>query len=291
MILLIYFDKIIGPKAITSKPENLIENLKKENLYQIVSLLDTGDEGFFAHEFSPELRTANWIFRIPSDWARGSIELVMLTVIVQKEIELKEYQLEMEKFIDEITLIDDLFKAFYINNPMPVHEAEIKAKFNVLNKKLDKLYKILSLKSIETEGTLTTLKDFKESKTISIPKMTLMNLEKISENKKDIFIVYRVRGDSLKIDAIPVTSREIFKLEIIFGVEMTPTIIKEISDVFSEYEISLVFSSGICQEAERCIYEVYVELLNKNDLETLKKEIYEIEGILDIQIEILSVKN
>ncbi len=288
MLIVVYFDKIIGPKAIASKPEDLIKNLKKETLNQIVSLLDTGDEGFFTHDFSSELRTANWIFRVPSSWARGSIELIMLSVIIQKEIEIKEYQLEMKKFIDQIIKIDDLYKAFYIHNPSLMHKTEIQKKFKTLNGKLDKLYKILSLKSVETAGRLIKLEDFQKNKIISVPKMMLINLKKLIKNKKNLFIVHRIRGDSLKIDVIPVTSKEINKLEIIFGVDMTPAIIKRISDIFSKYEISLVFTSGICQEAEKCIYEVYVELLNINDLEDLKNEIYEIEGIIDIQTEKLS---
>jgi len=288
MLLLIYFDKIIGPKAVTSKPNNLIDNLKKETLNQIVSLLDTGDDGFFTHDFSPELRTANWIFRIPSGWARGSIELIMLTVIIQKEVEIREYQLEMEKFIEQVKNVDEIYKAFYINNPPSVHKSEIQKKFKLLNTKLDKLYKILSLKSIETEGTLIRLKEFQKKKIVYVPEMMILNLGKYTKNKKNLFIVHRVRGDSLKIDVIPVATKEIHKLEIIFGVQMTPVIMNQISEIFTKYEISLIFTSGICQEEDKCIYEVYVEFLNIDDLLLLKNEIYKIEGIINIRTEKLS---
>ncbi|MCK4239877.1 MAG: hypothetical protein KAX33_12180, partial [Candidatus Lokiarchaeota archaeon] len=271
-----------------SKPEDLIKNLKKETLNQIVSLLDTGDDGFFTHDFSSELRTANWIFRIPSGWARGSIELIMLSVIIQKEIEIKEYQLEMKKFIDQITKIDDLYKAFYIHNPSSMHKSDIQKRFKTLNSKLDKLYKILSLKSVETEGRLIKFKDFQKLKTVSIPEIMIHNLQKLTKNKNNLFIVHRIRGDSLKLDIIPVTSKEITKLEIIFGTELTPAIMEDIVSIFSKYNISLIFTAGICTEADKCIYEVYIELLNKDNLEPLKNEIYEIEGVIDIQTEKLS---
>jgi len=288
MLILVYFDKIIGPKAIASKPEDLIKNLKKETLNQIVSLLDTGDDGFFTHDFSSELRTANWIFRIPSGWARGSIELIMISVIIQKEIEIKEYQLEMKKFIDQITKIDDLYKAFYIHNPSSMHKSDIQKRFKTLNSKLDKLYKILSLKSVETEGRLIKFKDFQKLKTVSIPEIMIHNLQKLTKNKNNLFIVHRIRGDSLKLDIIPVTSKEITKLEIIFGTELTPAIMEDIVSIFSKYNISLIFTAGICTEADKCIYEVYIELLNKDNLEPLKNEIYEIAGVIDIQTEKLS---
>ncbi len=288
MLLLIYFDKIIGPKAVMSKPKNLIDKLKKETLNQIVSLLDTGDDGFFTHDFSPELRTANWIFRISSGWARGSIELIMLTVIIQKEVEIREYELEMGKFVEQVKNIAEIYKALYINNPPSMHKSEIQKKFKLLNNKLDKLYKILSLKSIETEGTLIKLDKFQKKKMIYIPEMMILNLEKYTKNKKNLFIVHRIRGDSLKIDVIPVAAKEIHKLEIIFGVQMTPVIIKQISEIFTKYELSLVFTSGICQEDDKCIYEVYLEFLNINDISPLKNEIFEIEGIINIRTEKLS---
>ncbi|TFF93396.1 MAG: hypothetical protein EU543_03710, partial [Promethearchaeota archaeon] len=81
MILLLYFDRTLGPRVFLTSPSDLAENLEKQNVNKIKSLLDSGEEGFFSHYFSQELKTANWIFKIKSDWARGRRELLMITII------------------------------------------------------------------------------------------------------------------------------------------------------------------------------------------------------------------
>ena len=65
MLILSYFDRIIGPRLFLTFPENLIEELGEDYLKQVSDLLDApDDDGFFTHNFSPELRTANWMFSI-----------------------------------------------------------------------------------------------------------------------------------------------------------------------------------------------------------------------------------
>ena len=59
MLLLCYFDRIIGPKVFLTEPKQLKEDLNMEYLKQIQSLLDSADLGFFTHFFSQELKTAN----------------------------------------------------------------------------------------------------------------------------------------------------------------------------------------------------------------------------------------
>ena len=289
MLLLLYFDKIIGPNVLIAKPEDVIKTLSKEELIQIKSLLDAGNDGFFTHDFSPELRTANWIFQIPSEWARGRFEIVMLTIIIQQEIEIKEYKQEMENFINKFEETEDIFKAFYLDANKPKEISHIKNKYALLDKWADNLYTILSLKTIETEGELLSFEKFQENQELSVPGGIIINLEKKMREKKNLFVVHRVRGDALKIDVIPVLSREIFKLEVIFGTQMTPTNIKEISDFFVNYDISIVFTSGICQEEDKCIYEVYVELKNIDEFKRLKKELLSLKGIIEIRTEKFSL--
>lgn len=289
--MLLYFDKIIGPSILISKPQDFIKKLSKQDLIQVKSLLDAGNDGFFTHDFSPEFRTANWIFHIPSIWARGGVELVMLTVIIRKEVETKEYQVEMERFIDRVVDIENIYRAFYINGRITEHQEDIINKHKLLDNHLDNLYKILSLKSIETEGELLSLKKIQEALAITIPAGMILNLENSIKDKKNVFIVYRVRGDALKIDLIPIFSKEVIKLELIFGSQMTPAKIREITETFLNYDTTLVFTSGICQEEDKCIYEVYIELKDLNQLEGIKSDFHRIKGVMEIRIEKFSIKS
>lgn len=293
MLLLSFFNRIIGPQIYITKPEGLIDELDRSYLNQIKSLLDSSKEDtFFTHYFSSELNTANYTFSLESNWARGRSELAMITAIIsEEEPDYTAYEKTLTNFVTKIKNIPKIYKAFYINRGPVEQRDEIKKKFNILNEELEKIYKILSIKRIETEGHLISLNKLKNQKKINLSINILKKLEEISDNADNCFIVFRSRGDAMKLDILPVDADSVVRLAIIFGQQKTVNILQEISKVLTghEGELSMVFTSGICQEVDRCMYEVYIETEQEN-LENIVNDIYQIEGILQVETKIIDLQ-
>jgi hypothetical protein len=291
MLLLSYFDRILGPILVFTCPETLIHELSDENKDQIKSLIDSDDNGFFTHTFSPELKTANWIFHLDSKWARGRSELAMISIILsEEEPDLASYENILSKFIGKVSSIPDIFKAFYYRNGPPEESGEIQSKYMLLKEELNILYKRLIVRKIETEGQLLSFSRVKDLRNIELSTNLIQKVSDLTQKKQNCFLVFRTRGEILKMDLIPVQTDRIFNLIIIFGEQMTINILQKISQVFTKYEkdVSLVFTSGICQEADKCIYEVYITT-EMEKLNFLLEEIYKISGILEIDVRLLEL--
>ncbi|MHA1343100.1 MAG: hypothetical protein ACTSQG_03885 [Promethearchaeota archaeon] len=294
MLLLCYFDRIIGPKVFITYPSNLKEDLDAESLNQIMSLLDSADNGFFTHYFS-DLNTANFIFTIKSSWARGRQELIMITAIISEdEPDYTYYERFLTKFIKKIQKIPFIFKAFYLNAGPKDENDEILENYKILKEEIENLYKILSVKKIETEGQLITFENLKQKKKIDLSSDVIKKLESITEKKKNCFLVFRARGDAMKINIItlPRETNKIIRITFIFGEQMTVTVLQEISEIFTRFEdkVSLIFTSGICQEVDKCIYEAYID----TDIDILNEMIeqaYKISGILEIEVKLIGLKS
>jgi len=293
MILLIYFDRTLGPRVFLTSPNDLVQNLEKQNLDKIKSLLDSGEEGFFSHYFSQQLKTANWIFKIKSDWARGRLELLMITIIApEEEPDFSYYEELLSKFVRKIKGTSGIFKGLYIDSQIDGEMKQIQKHYQILKEEVDNSYKIVSVKTIETEGDLISLKSLKKQRKIDLSSQVINRISKISNSAENCFIVFRTRGESTKIDIIPVSTEKIIRLAIIFGEQMTVRIVQQIGQIFTKYEdsVSLIFTSGICQEIDRCIYEVYIDP-NMEKLNEIIEEIYQIEGVLSIEVKLIELEN
>lgn len=111
-LILSYFDPIFGPRIILMAPTDL----NKDDFNQIAQLMDLYKEGFFYHEFS-STKTANLSFQVPSDYARGNYELLMITLLTRdgelNPITAKEY---LSKFVEQLLQIKNAYKAFYVDS-------------------------------------------------------------------------------------------------------------------------------------------------------------------------------
>ncbi|MFO7796373.1 MAG: hypothetical protein ACQERB_11775 [Promethearchaeati archaeon] len=291
--MLLYFDRTLGPRVFLTSPSDLAENLEKQNVNKIKSLLDSGEEGFFSHYFSQELKTANWIFKIKSDWARGRREMLMITIIApEEEPDFSYYEELLSKFIGKIKGTSGIFKGLYIDSQIEGEMNQIQKSYQILKEEVNNLYKIVSVKVIETEGDLISLETLKKRRKIDLSSQVINRISKISNSAENCFIVFRTRGESTKIDIIPVKTEKVIRLAIIFGEQMTVRIVQQIGQIFTRYEdsVSLIFTSGICQEIDRCIYEVYIDP-NMEKLNNIIEEIYKIEGVLSIEVKLIDIDN
>ncbi|MFX1237525.1 MAG: hypothetical protein ACFFAS_00080 [Promethearchaeota archaeon] len=295
MLILSYFDVRMGPRVFLTVPSDLLykSGSASENIDNIKKLLDRDEEGFFIHTFSPKLKTANLIFNVFSKWARGRQESVMLSAICSEEE--PDYSLYENMFIsfkDKITDIPDIYKAFYIESTFEEEDkVNIQLNYLILESELKKIDKALSIKPIETHGQLVKSSKVLFKKAISLPEGLIIQVSKMA--KKNYFIVYRTQGKVIKIDMIPVDAEEVFSLKIIFGEKMTLPIIKKISEILSQHDgkdFILVFTTGICQEGSRCIYEAYINT-TKQVLDNIMNLLANIDGIMEIVLELINLKS
>ena len=94
----------------------------------------------------------------------------------------------------------------------------------------------------------------------------------------------------MKLDIIPVDTDKIFKLSIIFGEKMTMSVLHQVAQIFTNYgeeKASLIYTEGVCQELDKCIYEVYIDT-DMDRLNLIIKDIYKISGIIEIDVYELS---
>lgn len=291
MLIVSYFHRIYGPRIFLTNPRNFDQSLSKERLNQVQSLMDSTDYGFFTHYFSPEFKTANNLFLLNSSWARGRTELVMITVIIsEEEPDYSMYEKVLSEFVDKLQAMPELFKAFYRDAGTKDEDLNIKRSLMLLEVELENVHKILSIKKIETDGQLISYDVLKEQKEIRLTTDVVEKIGKLTTGKKNCFIVSRTQGSIMKLDIIPVATEKIVRLAIIFGETLQLPVLHQIGQTLARYEnkASLVFTSGVCQEVDRCVYEVYLD----TDMETLNiiiQDFYTIESIISIEVKLIAL--
>ena len=105
-------------------------------------------------------------------------------------------------------------------------------------------------------------------------------------------MVFRSREEALKLDLIPVEKDEVFNLIIMFGEQMTVSVLQEISKIISKYEdnLDLIFTTGLCYELDKCIYEVYLSI-DVDTLNSLIVDLYKINGIIEMEVKLIQSQN
>ncbi|MFX1237811.1 MAG: hypothetical protein ACFE8P_08840 [Promethearchaeota archaeon] len=116
IVALSYFHRKIGPINIYTYPEmGLAQNLS----LRIANIMDqTFNEGFFTHSFK-NTYSMNYYFEITSEWARGSRDMLMVSVIFDQqttiEIEQKVSRL-LSEFAVNLQSNEEIYAGFYIND-------------------------------------------------------------------------------------------------------------------------------------------------------------------------------
>jgi hypothetical protein len=286
MLLFIYFNPVIGPDILLSIPSNIPELISEEDLDQIKRLMDSATPGFFTHAFSPQINTANYFFMLPSLWARGHQEMIMVSKIIEEDNpNLGDYEREFREFA---RLLKEnrpmVFKAFYIHNPPLNYEEEIKSEFGFLRSEIEKLAKIFSLSEIQTYGNLIPYDQIKKYESLFVPPKILRDLETYLESMHNYFVVFQKRKDSFKADIIPFAHDRIVKITVLFFGQLGPETLRAIGLVFQEMRLPLVYTSGICQQGGKCIYEVYLDPQQVTDFEPTRQRLKSVSKVDEVKI-------
>ncbi|MHA1777496.1 MAG: hypothetical protein ACTSWC_12030 [Promethearchaeota archaeon] len=286
MLILTYFNPIIGPDILYSVPPDLEKLITEKDLGQIKRLMDTASPGFFTHAFSASLNTANYFFMIPSDWARGKQEMVMITKIIEEESpNLKAYAQRFQEFAQELKQNQkSIFKALYINNPPLNYEKEIFNEFRYLKIKFEELAKFFEISQVQTHGILLPFRKLAEDHAIHLPSQMVKELESFLGERENYFVVFQRRKDSFKVDILPHEGNQVVKFAVLFNGTLSPETLKQIGLVFQELGLPFVYTSGICQKGGQCIYEVYLNPKEMKDFEATKQQLLKIEQVDEVKI-------
>ncbi|MHA2391463.1 MAG: hypothetical protein ACXAEX_05810 [Promethearchaeota archaeon] len=148
-VVLSYFDFKMGPLVYYSQPESAND---EGLLNQIRNIMDGAyNEGYFVHMSSVLPSSLNYYFEIPSEWARGEKEMLMISVILDKPITKllgQNIQEICSDFADKLKNTDGLFKALYLkeisNFPEKDH-SDIKKISNSLRAKIKEFYQEINI--------------------------------------------------------------------------------------------------------------------------------------------------
>ena len=104
---------MVGPSTFLIAPESYEFN---EDLKQIPSLMDLYEQGFFIHMFG-SVKSANHIFEIPSEYARGRRELLLISIVIDinSNINFDLMKELLEGFEKEFKKIQDAYKGLYVD--------------------------------------------------------------------------------------------------------------------------------------------------------------------------------
>ncbi len=103
-------------------------------------------------------------------------------------------------------------------------------------------------------------------------------------------LIFISREDVIKVSCFP-TNTKLIKKILIKLEEFSPEIVKGISEVLSELNLSkdILHTTGICYELEKCFYETYLigDILESGHLSTemIKKKFLSIKRVNNITIE------
>jgi hypothetical protein len=115
VVVLSYFHRKVGPSVFYSYPE---DSLDRELSVKIANIMDLYNEGFFTH-LVENLKTLNYYFEIHSEWARGNVEMLMVSTVIDQQISLETEERISELFVEfseQLKSNKKIFTAFYIND-------------------------------------------------------------------------------------------------------------------------------------------------------------------------------
>jgi len=161
-LALLYFNPIIGPEIYFSHPGSIIERIGKKMLGFFD--LDMSDKFFEVSLIEEDLKLTNLYFEITSCWARGNREMIMFSVITDKNYRSELFYETLKDYSYKIMSIVNIYKAFYTKGYLEKHDSEIDEKvtelYNILLECYDNLGQKLKDK-IDDEKIIQKFKKFK----------------------------------------------------------------------------------------------------------------------------------
>lgn len=146
---LLYFHRKAGPIIYTAHPEEVLSDEQSKKLCKELEIAIR--EGFFSRSY-PDISHLSYYFEIPSDWARGKKEMLLLSFVFRKlpgkDIN-NALHLKSIKFVEKMQVHPEIFKGFYNPSEIASHLENEKEKAVEMNKLTKRWIKALHLASID----------------------------------------------------------------------------------------------------------------------------------------------
>mgnify|MGYP006278775925 CR=1 FL=1 len=158
-LVLSYFDNIFGPKVFYTNPTPLSNNLEPELLKYMNIDVPEGLIAGFSTTLDEKVKIINYSFEIPSEWARGKRELLMISIIVKNDYRTNMFRHVLKELSERIwNQSSEIYKAFYQSRSKYSNKEGIKIAVDKLNNILFEKYNDIK-KVIENPnlGTFLTL--------------------------------------------------------------------------------------------------------------------------------------
>lgn len=124
-LVLTHFDSIVGPVVFLSLPGE-ISPVISADILKFMNL--EVDESFLeASIVEEQVKVINYLFEVPSDWARGKREMVMLSVVIGKNYKTEIFHEVIKNIVDNIKGIEQCFKGFYKGHDVHGNDEDIDA--------------------------------------------------------------------------------------------------------------------------------------------------------------------
>jgi hypothetical protein len=144
-VVLSYFERKKGTQVFYAYPEAILEEVFGTQISNIME--QVSKEGFFVHQSSTVPSSLNYYFEIPSEWARGGKEMLIISVfldtLTNKRLE-ESFQEICDNFVSQLKNTEGLFKALYMEKRDKIQEkdySDIKKMNESLRNKIKSLYK------------------------------------------------------------------------------------------------------------------------------------------------------
>ena len=245
-----------------SFPQIQLDNDIEDRIYDIMT--QQKEEEFFTHSFE-KLKLLNYYFQIYSDWARGKKEMVLVSIMINKQIspEIEESISSLcRKFTEKMQSNKEIFTGFYINE-LRNYEEDNKERIKFNEPLIKELINDLYWDTIEE----TRKKSEEEKITVLLnDRYVFESLEKMSGELK--IISREVSNDEGRLKENPEIRNSITKLNNIiedlyegFIEKMTNLDIEEGSDLLSTDDDL----DDETQKSKKALLEVLVGEINGDE--------------------------
>lgn len=105
------------------------------------------------------------------------------------------------------------------------------------------------------------------------------------------FAVIILTPNTKIIRIIPISTEMVYKITIDIG-KLTPDFLKRIGNLFLSLGLKALYSTGLCFVEDKCVFEGYIDSVEFEtiDMNELKKEIMNVEGITGVDFSLLKVE-
>lgn len=132
-LVLTYFHKIRGPEILVSYPDANLEIDIMDKLVRFFDL-DINETFFEIILINKHKRIINLYFEIPSEWARGKKELVMLSLIMKDSYDSKLIYSFLVDAAHKILHTERIFKGFYKDSNFHDNDIEVDLGYETIKK-------------------------------------------------------------------------------------------------------------------------------------------------------------